>query len=354
MNPQRPSNKYSRREVLRWGAFAFCTHSFRPVIANDSSAERYAGLDSAKYLGDVQVEATVKGEKFFTEGPAVDVELNVFFSNIPPGEPSQILKWQPKTKQLAVFRENANAANGLAFDGQGRLIACEGGSNDKGRVTRTDLKTGAISVLCDSFGGKSLGAPNDLVLDAQGRIYFTSRLANADPNAGNVNSVYRIDADGKVERVLSSPAIDMPNGVELSPDGKVLYLIESDGREGRTRGIRRYDVQPDGGVKNGKLFVNFFPGRSGDGLCMDQEGNLYVAAGLHKLRGTTETLDTQPGIHVISPEGKLLAFARTPVDTITNCAFGGEDRRTLHITCGPHLLSCRTRIAGMKPLHART
>jgi len=347
--------RVTRRDWLRaTSATAVCGLLASDVWSQENPSDRYAGLDSAKYLGDVQIEATVKGEKYFTEGPVVDAELNVYFSNLPPGESSQILKWYPKTKKLEVFRKNANGANGLAFDAQGRLIACEGSSNDTGRVTRTDLKTGSITVLCDAFGGKPLGAPNDLVLDAKGRIYFTSRLANADPNAGNVNSVYRIDPDSKAERVLSSPAIDMPNGVELSPDGKIMYLIESDGRERRTRGIRRYDVQPDGSVTNGKLFVNFFPGRSGDGLCMDAEGNLYVAAGLNKLRATTETLDTRPGIHVISPEGKLLAFARTPVDTITNCAFGGEDRRTLYITCGPHLLSCRTRIARATPLWSRS
>ena len=82
-------------------------------------------------------------------------------------------------------------------------------------------------------------------------------------------------------------------------------------------------------------------------MCVDRLGNLYVAAGLHARRGTSETLDTRPGIHVISPSGQLLAFAETPVDTVTNCTFGGPDRKMLYITCGPYLLSVETKIAGI-------
>ena len=164
----------------------------------------------------------------------------------------------------------------------------------------------------------------------------------------NVNSVYRIDPDGKVARVLHEPDIHMPNGVEVSPDGRTLYLIESDGRENRNRGLFAYDLNDDGTVTNTRRIIDFSPGRGGDGLCVDADGNLYVAAGLHKTRGTHETLDTKPGIHVISPGGKLLAYLATPTDTLTNCTFGGDDRRTLFITCGDFLLSVRTKHAGSK------
>lgn len=319
------------------------------LVAQDAAPDaRYQGLASEKYLGAVRVETRVGTERFFTEGPAADAAGNLFFSNIPNLAGSQILKWNPAKKELSVFREPTNAANGLMFDAEGRLWACEGGANDQGRVTRTDLKTGKITVVADAFEGKPLGAPNDLTRDARGRVYFTSRLANTDPKAGNVNSVYRIDPDGALSRILASPEIDMPNGLDTSPDDKTLYLVESDGREGRARRLRAYDLLPDGAVRNERMLYDFSPGRSGDGLCLDEQGNLYVAAGLHKTRNTSETLATRPGIHVISPQGKLLAFAATPEDTITNCAFGGEDGRTLYITCGPFLLSCRTQIAGRR------
>jgi gluconolactonase len=327
----------SRRTFLRASSCTAIAYGAGRLAIHGAAQEpdRYSGLKSADYLGEIKIEVTLDSQKPFTEGPAVDAEGNVFFTNIPNPQNGQILKWHPKEKRLSVFREKTNAANGLNFDAQGRLVACEGGLNDRGRVTRTDMAAGEITVLCDSYNGKPLGAPNDNIIDAKGRIYFTSRLANTDPQAGNVNSVYRIDPDGRVAQILAAPEIDMPNGVELSPDQKTLYLVESDGCANRARMIRAYD-----------LHITFYPGRSGDGLTVDREGNLYIAAGLHKPRGTSETLDTKPGIHVFSPQGKLLAFAETPEDTITNCTFGGEDGKTLYITCGRFLLSCRTRIAG--------
>src|SRR5262249_50481005 len=192
--------------------------------------------------------------------------------------------------------------------------------------------------------------PNDVEIDGKGRVYFTSRIANADPKAGNVNAVYRIDPDGTLARVLAAPDIDMPNGLATAPDDKVLYLIDADGRENRKRCLRAYDLKADGTVANGRILYDFYPRRSGDGMRVDAEGNLYVAAGLHRRRGSGETLDTRPGIHVISPEGKLVAFLETPEDTITNCAFGGPELRTLYVTCGKLLLSVRTRISG-KPAY---
>ncbi|MCB1279582.1 SMP-30/gluconolactonase/LRE family protein [Prosthecobacter sp.] len=305
-----------------------------------SHALDYSGIDSAKYLGPVLIEATVTSEKYFTEGPAMDAQGNVFFTNT-----GEILKFIPKTKALEVFRK-PSTANGSCFDAQGRFMNCEAGDGTNGRVTRTDLQTGKIEVLCDSFGGFPLGGPNDLTIDSKGRIYFTSRLANTDPVKGNVNAVYRIDPDGKTSRILAAPETDMPNGLAVSPDEKTFYLIEADGREGRSRNIRAYDLQPDGSVTNMRVLINLYPGRSGDGMELDEQGNLYVAAGLHKPRGTSETLDTRPGLHVFSPQGKLLAFVETPEDTVTNCAFGGDDLRTLYITCGKHLLSVRTTIPG--------
>src|SRR5258708_6799653 len=107
--------------------------------------DRYANLDNAKYLGDVKIEATITTPKPFTEGPAVDAEGLVFFTNM-----TEILKWDPKTKLLATFRKPSNGANGDFFDAQGRLLTCESGDLTHGRVTRTDMKTGQLSVLCDS------------------------------------------------------------------------------------------------------------------------------------------------------------------------------------------------------------
>ncbi len=337
----------SRRAALGAGALAVggCLAGVaRLQGAETARARRYEGLVTRDYLGELKTEVRVEG-KVFTEGPAWDGAGSLFFTN---GSQAHILRWDVAAKKLSVFRENSNGANGTVFDASGRLLVCEAGTKDAGRVTRIDVATGKLTVLADSFGGHLLGAPNDLTVDARGRIYFTSRLANTDPKLGNVNAVYRIDPDGRVARILASPEIDMPNGVDVSVGSKLLYLIESDGRLNRARSIRTYDLQADGTVANGRILHDFYPGRGGDGLCVDVAGNLYVAAGLHKTRGSSETLDTRPGIHVLSPQGRLLAFLETPEDTLTNCTFGGADMRTLFITCGRFLLSCRTQLAGMR------
>ena len=110
--------------------------------------------------------------------------------------------------------------------------------------------------------------------------------------------------------------------------------------------IRAYDLQPDGSLKNMRVFHNFYPGRSADGMCIDSKGNLYAAAGLHRRRGTSETLDTKTGVHIFSPAGKLLNLISIPEDTITNCAFGGPDRKTLYVTAGKTLFRIKNDIPG--------
>ncbi len=213
-------------------------------------------------------------------------------------------------------------------------------------MARLDVKSGDVATLAEKYNGFPLAAPNDICFDSKGRIYFTSRPGVDDPAKGNVNAVYRIDPDGKLTQLLAWPKVHMPNGIVISPDEKTLYLIEAHPDADHHRDIRAYDLGKDGSLASERVLIDFYPGRSGDGMCIDAEGNLYVAAGLHKQRGTSETLDTRPGIHVISPAGKLLAFRETPQDTITNCTFGGEDLKTLYVTCGTKLLAIPTRIPG--------
>jgi gluconolactonase len=303
-------------------------------------SEQYQALKSDRYLGKVVVEVRIDDRTIFTEGPAVDRAGNVYFTNIPV---QKILKWNPEHRKISAFREASGAANGLRFLMNGDLLACEGGS---GRLTRTDMETGNISVVADQYKGRALQSPNDVDFDSEGRIYFTSRTDNPDLQKQNPRSVYRVDPDGSVHKLLSEPQVHMPNGIVVSPDEKLLYLIEAHGGSGRNRKILAFDLQKDGSIANRRTLFDFYPGRSGDGMCIDAEGNLYVAAGLHDRRGGSETLDTRPGIHVISPQGELLAYRETPEDTITNCTFGGKDLRTLYVTCGSYLLSIRTSLPG--------
>jgi gluconolactonase len=280
----------------------------------------------------VEVATTVA----FTEGPAVDAQGNVYFSET---RSQRILRLSPEGV-LTTFRENSNGSNGLIFDSEWRLLACES-SRANPRITRTDLKTGKIEVLADKYEGKPLNSPNDLTMDAKGRIYFTDQ-------GRSQGAVYRIDPDGKLTRLLASPEVQTPNGILVSPDDKILYLVESNLAEGGARMIRAYDLQPDGSVRNMRVFYNFYPGRSADGMSIDVEGNIYAAAGLNRLRGSSETLDTKPGIHVISPQGKLLEYYPVYEDTVTNCGFGGPDMKTLYVTAGKTLFRIHTKIAGTR------
>jgi gluconolactonase len=278
----------------------------------------------------------------FTEGPTVDRDGNVFFTDIV----NQRIMKLGTDGLVSVYRENSNAANGLVIDQQGRLIACEGAAFErpgvkvtgKPQVTRTDLKTGKIEVLADGYEGKPLVGPNDVTIDGQGRLYFTDM-----PGAG----VYRIDPTGKVTRLLAAPEIERPNGIQISPDDKKLYLVEANQSRGGARMIRSYDLQPDGSVRGMRVHYNFSPGRSADGMSIDTQGNLYASAGLNQLRGTSETLDTKCGVHVISPDGKLLKFIPIPEDLITNNAFGGPDMKTLYVTAGKTLYKLRVEVAGL-------
>ena len=279
------------------------------------------------------------------EGPTVDAEGNVYFTDILM---QRIMRFS-KDGKYSVFRENSNIANGLVIDPQGRLIAAEGSRSPTAerlgiktggipRVTRTDLKTGRMEILADKYQGKPLAGPNDVTIDARGRVYVT------DSDGG---AVYRIDGPQKVARILATPEVQRPNGIQISPDDRTLYLVEANGAKDGARMIRAYDLLPDGTVRNMRVLYNFYPGRSADGMSIDTRGNLYAAAGLHATRGTAETLDTKCGVYVISPQGKLLKFIPIPEDYITNTAFGGPDMKTLYVTAGKTLYRLKNDIAGL-------
>lgn len=270
----------------------------------------------------------------FTEGPTVAKDGSVYFTET---KTNRIMKFSPGG-QLTVYRENSNGANGLVFDAEERLIACEGNQANP-RVTRTDLKTGRLEILADRSKGLKLTAPNDVTFDGKGRLYFT------DLPGG---TVHRIDPDGKVTRILEPPAIQRPNGITISPDDKTLYLVEANQTPGGARMIRAYDLRPDGTAANMRVFFNFYPGRSSDGITIDSAGNVICAAGLNAPRGTSETLDTKPGVHVISPAGKRIRYIPIPEDTITNVAYGGPDLKTLYVTAGKTLFKIRMEVAGTR------
>ena len=265
------------------------------------------------------------------EGPAWHPKLGVLSSGN-----GHIMRLDLAGKST-IHRKDAGT-NGLLFDAKGRLLACEPVWR---RVTRTDLD-GTITVLTKDYKGKRYNQPNDITVDAKGRIYFS------DPRYGERSDMQIRDADGKVTMILGRGEVDRPNGVLLSADGKYLYVADNNNdTDGGARQLWRFDLKD--GVVNGKskkLIYDWRKGRGPDGLKQDTAGRLYVAAGVNKSNRFETDEDGKGGIYVLSPAGKLLAFLAVPTDEVTNCAFGGEDRKTLYITGGGVLYSIRTTTAG--------
>lgn len=284
----------------------------------------------------------------FLEGPAFDGK-DLYFSDVAG---NRIMKLDG-LKTVSVFRPDSGRTNGNIIDAQGRLVSCEGGEMGNGgrrRIVRTDLKTGAIAVLTDRFEGKRYNSPNDLCEDAKGRIWFT------DPRYGDnrsdlemdVEAVYRIDADGKVARVLTQKDIDRPNGIAVSPDSKTLYVIDSHPKIGGNRKIWAFAIAADGSLSDRRLVFDFGKGRGGDGMRVDEKGNLWVAAGISVPRGPGETLDVPPGIYTITPAGMMLGRIPIPENLITNLCFAGPDRKTIYVTAGKTIYRFPATVAGYR------
>ena len=283
----------------------------------------------------------------FTEGPAVDAEGNVFFSDIVN---NRIMKRTPEGT-VSVWRADSGRANGNMFDALGRLVTCEGaefGDGGRRRITRTDMRTGAVEVLSDRYEGKRYNSPNDLVIDNAGRIYFTDPRYKEDRSdlELDVEAVYRLDQDGRVTRILSQPAIQKPNGITISPDNRTLYVVDSNPGPGGNRKIWAFGLSPEGVPSGQRLVYDFAPGRGGDGIRTDVEGNLWIAAGVSQPRHANETAEVPTGVYVVTPKGEVLGRIPVPEDSITNLAFGGPDLKTLYIVSGKSLFSIRVTVAG--------
>jgi gluconolactonase len=303
-------------------------------------------VDLPAGLVAADTKARVAASVCFLEGPAWHASGDLYFSDIAG---SRILKMAPDGL-VSVFRADSGRTNGNTFDAQGRLISCEGaefGPGGRRRLVRTDLTTGEVEVLTDRFEGKRYNAPNDVCVDRQGRVWFTDPYYWTDHDSLEMGceAVYCIDR-GTVRRVVSQPDIGRPNGLAITPDDKTLYVIDSHNVAAGNRKIWAFDVQADGSLARQRLVFDFGRGRGGDGMRLDRQGNLWVAAGVLKPRNPHETGEVQTGIHVISPEGKLLGRIPIPEDVLTNLTFAGVDFKTLFVTAGKTLFKIEVNVSG--------
>ncbi len=316
---------------------------FRPNQRYPDPAVQILDPSFAKYrIYSSTVEQVATGMRW-AEGPAYHAKGGyLLFSDIPN---NRIMKFDEATGKTSVFREKANYANGNVIDRQGRLVTCE--HSVTRRVTRTELN-GKITVLADSFEGKRLNAPNDIVVKSDDSIWFTDPVfgingewegSRAKPEQATTN-VYRIGADGKLTAAITE--LVNPNGLAFSPDEKKLYVVEWKGTPNRS--IWSFDVHADGSVSNKTKLIDAADQGALDGFKVDRDGNLWCGwgsngalqaeptdMGLRKvfgLKGKSEDLD---GVMVFNPQGKAIGFIQLP-ERCANLAFGGPKRNRLYMT----------------------
>lgn len=340
------------------------------VLAVAAAPESVAEVQVAEPRGDKIVPERARLELVFTrsapfsggltEGPAVAPDGSIYFSDIALGaDRGMILRFDPRTRKTTVFTRDSGKSNGLMFDRNGDLIACEGSDEGGRRVSRWNVETGRRTTVVDRYRGKRFNAPNDLVIDLEGRIYFTDpRYLGAEPRELEHRAVYRIDLDGSVVEVTHD--VEKPNGIVLSPDQKT--LIVADHNNGTDRidptappprpGVMKVYAFPlgeDGLVAGPRRTLVDFGERAGcDGMTVDVEGNLYL---------TVRSLEA-PGVRVIEPTGREVAFiptgpaqpgAKEPVGLPSNCVFGiGADSNLLYVTVDTSLYRIRLKVDGFR------
>lgn len=300
---------------------------------------------------DARLERLVRGRDFGMASlgnVAVGCDGYVYFSDIkfsnssasitPRGTQAAGVIWRydPETGSTGVFRSPSGMANGIAFDAACDMLVAEGADFGGRRITRTymprpesqpesplRLQPGLADIVAGLFNEASFNAPNDLVIDEQGRIYFTDpHYTGHEPVEQEVNGVYRIDTDGTVHRIISE--LIQPNGIALSADQRTLYVADFSNR-GEGDALIAYDLRANGSVALREVLIAY-PQRGADSMAVDTEGNLWTAV-----------LDTsRPGIYAYTPEGEERAYI--PLNSPFGTAFGrGSQRHVLYITASNNL-----------------
>lgn len=262
----------------------------------------------------------------FTEGPAADRHGNLYFTDVPENRIHRL----DARGSLSTIWSDSQRCNGLMVAGSGRIIACQGGA---GRVISFDPQTKDVEVLADQFEGKRFNAPNDLVLDRLGGIYFTDPQFGQQPNTQGTYAVYYIDRANKVSRVLAD--LPKPNGIMLSPDQRTLYVLPSSADH-----LMAWLLIKAGTLGKGGNWCELAKGRDGktgggDGMTVDTKGNLYL------------TLPSQKAVHIVSSKGKTLGMIYFP-EGPANCTFGGGDMRTLFVTAQKSVYAVRLEVRGYR------
>ena len=295
------------------------------IVTLDPSFDRYR-LPLAK----VERIAT---ECRWAEGPVwLGDTRSLVWSDIPN---NRMLRWDEETGATSVFRKPSNYANGHTRDRQGRIVSCEHGGR---RISRTEYD-GTVTTVADSFQGKRLNSPNDLVVKSDGSIWFTDptfgilgRYEGTKATPESPMNVYRVDASGAIE--LAVEGINQPNGLAFSPDEKILYIVES---RSDPRKILAYDIVDGRKAVNGRVFIDAGPGTP-DGFRVDVDGNLWCGWGMGEAG-----LD---GVHIFNPDGKRIGRIDLP-ERCANLCFGGVHRNRLFMAASTSVYSLYVNTQGV-------
>ncbi len=258
----------------------------------------------------------------------------LLWSDIPN---DRILKWEEETGVVSVFRKTSYNANGNTRDRQGRLVTCEHRGR---RVCRTEYD-GTLTTLIDSYRGKRLNSPNDVVVKSDGSVWFT------DPTFGILGyyegekdapqlqpAVYRVDGQTG-ETSIVTDEVEGPNGLAFSPDESKLYVVAS--RAQPNRRIMLYDVVGDAKLANGRVFIDAGPGGSPDGFRVDIHGNLWCGWGTGS--------DELDGVRIFNPSGQPIGHISLP-ERCANVCFGGRWRNRLFMAASHSLYALYVNTQG--------
>ena len=261
----------------------------------------------------------------WTEGPAYFAAGRyLVWSDIPN---DRMLRWDETTGAVGAFRSPANFTNGHTVDRQGRLVSCEHGGR---RVSRTE-HDGSVTVIADSYDGKRLNSPNDVVVHSDGSIWFTDPVYGilsdyeghqAESEIGACH-VYRVDPGGDVR--IAADDFERPNGLAFSADERTLYIVDTHHRH-----LRRFDVAADGTLSGGEVFGTADVG-SYDGVRLGNAGRIWVAG--------------HDGLHCWDPDGTLIGKLHVP-EIVANFTFGGPRRNDLFITASSSVYTLRVNFSG--------
>lgn len=300
--------------ILAW-ASATCMLFFPLVLSAQITDSKSIVAKGA------QVERLGEGYKF-TEGPAVDAEGNVYFTDQPN---NKIIRWAAGTGELSTFSAQTGRSNGMYFDRQGNLVTTADSTNE---IWAFD-QSGNHTVLVTDYEGKLFNGPNDLWIAPNGSMYLTDPIYKRDYwtrdpeiQVGGEHLYYVSPDHSKITK--ADEGLVKPNGIVGTPDGKKLYVADIGDDKTYV-----YDIGEDGSLKNRKLFAPM----GSDGMTIDNQGNIYL---------------TGPGVTVFNKEGEQIAHIPIDERHTANVVFGGKDRKTLFITAMDSVYGLKMKVKGVK------